>query len=483
MSEFFLAGLRAFLPADALITDAARLRAFECDALSAYRQLPLAVALPSTEAEVAAVMRLAARHHIPLVPRGSGTGLSGGALPVEGGLVIGLSRMRRVLHVDPLARTARVQPGVANQAISDAVAPFGLYYAPDPSSQIACSIGGNVAENAGGIHCLKYGLTVHNVLGLRAVTAEGDFVELGGGALDSPGYDLMGLMIGSEGLLGVITEVTVRLLPKPAMARLILASFDHVETAADAVAGIIGAGMIPAALEMMDGATVRAVNDFMRIGYPETAGAVLLCELDGTPEEVEQDVARASGLLRQAGACELRISVTEADRQRLWAGRKAAFPAAAKLAPDYYCMDGSIPRGKVGEVLGEIARLRAEFGLDCINVFHAGDGNLHPLILFDANQEGELARAEAFGTRIAALCVAAGGAITGEHGVGTEKLDGMCEQFNAAEIERFGAIKRAFDPHGRLNPGKLIPTLHRCAEYGRMHVHQGQLPHPQLPRF
>ncbi|MBV8658993.1 MAG: FAD-binding protein [Burkholderiales bacterium] len=483
MSELFLAGLRALLPAEALITDTARLRPFECDALSAYRQLPLAVALPSTEAEVVSIMQLAAQFNTPLVPRGSGTGLSGGALPVQGGLLLGLSRMRSMIAVDPLARTARVQPGVANQAISDAVAPFGLYYAPDPSSQIACSIGGNVAENAGGIHCLKYGLTVHNVLGLRAVTAEGELIELGGGALDSPGYDLLALMIGSEGLLGVITEVTVRLLPKPALARLILASFDTVQVAAHAVAEVIAAGMIPAALEMMDGPTVRAVNDFMRIGYPEDAGAILLCELDGTPEEVEHDLGRCAALLREAGARELRISVTEADRQRLWSGRKAAFPAAAKLAPDYYCMDGSIPRGKVGEVMGQIAQLRNEFGLDCINVFHAGDGNLHPLILFDANQEGELARAEAFGTRIAALCVEAGGAITGEHGVGAEKLDGMCAQFNAAEIERFGGIKRAFDPHGRLNPGKLIPELHRCAEYGRMRVHQGQLPHSHLPRF
>jgi len=482
MSEAFLSALRHTLPAEALVLDAERLRAFECDALSAYRALPLAVALPGSEEDVIAVLQLAHAHRIPVVARGAGTGLSGGATPTAGCLLLGMSRMRRLLYLDPLARYALVQPGVRNQAISEAAGPYGLYYAPDPSSQIACTIGGNVAENAGGIHCLKYGLTVHNLLGLRAVTMEGELLELGG-TLDCNGYDLLALLTGSEGLLAVVTEVTVRLLPRPQLARVILASFAEVSHAADAVAQLVGSGATPAALEMMDGATVRAVEDFLHAGYPTDAAALLLCEADGTPEEVEADIVQMSRVLRAAGASELRVSGSEAERQQLWAGRKAAFPAAAKLAPDYYCMDGSIPRAAVGRVLAGIASLSAQYGLACINVFHAGDGNLHPLILFDANQAGELARAEQFGTDIAALCVSEGGAITGEHGVGIEKLDGMCAQFNAAELGQFGAIKAAFDPQGLLNPGKLIPTLHRCAEYGRMHVHRGQLPHPELPRF
>ncbi|GLR11314.1 glycolate oxidase [Chitinimonas prasina] len=482
MSEAFLSALRHTLPAEALVLDVERLRAFECDALSAYRALPMAVALPGSEEDVIAVLQLAHAHRIPVVARGAGTGLSGGATPTAGCLLLGMSRMRRLLYLDPLARYARVQPGVRNQAISEAAGHYGLYYAPDPSSQIACTIGGNVAENAGGIHCLKYGLTVHNLLGLRAVTMEGELLELGG-TLDCNGYDLLALLTGSEGLLAVVTEVTVRLLPKPQLARVILASFAEVGHAADAVAQLVGSGATPAALEMMDGATVRAVEDFLHAGYPTDVAALLLCEADGTPEEVEADIVQMSRVLRAAGACELRVSDSEAERQQLWAGRKAAFPAAAKLAPDYYCMDGSIPRAAVGRVLAGITSLSAQYGLACINVFHAGDGNLHPLILFDANRAGELARAEQFGTDIAALCVSEGGAITGEHGVGIEKLDGMCAQFNAAELGQFSAIKAAFDPLGLLNPGKLIPTLHRCAEYGRMHVHRGQLPHPELPRF
>ncbi|QNM95846.1 FAD-linked oxidase C-terminal domain-containing protein [Chitinimonas koreensis] len=483
MSTDFLAQLRTLLPADAVIADRERLRAFECDALSAYRTLPLAVALPGNEAEAAAVLRLAHAHGVPVVARGSGTGLSGGAMPVEGGLLLGLSRMKAIVQIDALARLARVQPGVRNQAISEAAAPYGLYYAPDPSSQIACSIGGNVAENAGGIHCLKYGLTVHNVLGLRALTVEGELLELGGATLDSPSDDLLSLLIGSEGLLAVVTEVTVKLLPRPQLARVILASFPTVGAAADGVASLIAGGLIPAALEMMDQPTVRAVEDFLRAGYPVDAAAMLLCEADGTPEEVAADIERMSAILRAAGADGLRVSQSEAERQTFWAGRKAAFPAAAKLSPDYYCMDGSIPRAAIGRVLEGIAALGREHGLACINVFHAGDGNLHPLILFDANQPGQLAAAERYGTAIAALCVAEGGAISGEHGIGVEKLDAMCAQFNAAELGRFAALKAAFDPRGLLNPGKLIPTLHRCAEYGRMHVHGGQLPHPDLPRF
>jgi glycolate oxidase len=483
MSAEFLTALRNLLPADSVITERERLRAFECDALSAYRALPLAVALPTTEAQVAAVVTLARTHRIPIVARGSGTGLSGGARPVAGGLVLGLSRMSTIIEVDPLARLARVQPGVRNQSISTAVAPYGLYYAPDPSSQIACSIGGNVAENAGGIHCLKYGLTVHNVLGVRAVTIDGEIIQLGGSTLDSPGYDLLALTVGSEGMLAVVTEVTVRLLPKPPQARVVMAGFHSVRTAADAVARVIAEGLIPAALEMMDGATVRAVNAFLNVGYPDDVEALLLIEADGSAQEVDADIERIENLMRNCGACALRVSEDEAQRQRLWAGRKAAFPASAMLAPDYYCMDGSIPRAKVGEVIEQITELSEEYGLACINVFHAGDGNLHPLILFDANQPDQLERAERFGTRIGELCLAAGGAITGEHGVGIEKLDAMCSQFNAAELAQFRALKQAFDPDGLLNPGKLIPELHRCAEYGRMHVHHGQLPHPELPRF
>jgi glycolate oxidase len=483
MPADFLDALRAFLPNEALVTERERLRAFECDALSVYRALPLAVALPASEADLVKIVKLAHRYHIPIVARGSGTGLSGGARPVGGGLLIGLSRMNAIVQIDPLARTARVQAGVRNQAISEAAAPYALYYAPDPSSQIACSIGGNVAENAGGIHCLKYGLTVHNVLAIRAVTVQGDIVEFGSAALDVPGYDLMALMIGSEGLLAICTEVTVRLLPRPVLARVVLAAFNNVRTAAEAVAQIIAAGITPAALELMDGPTVRAVNEFMHVGYPANAEAILLAEADGTEEEVEADIVRLSALLTESGATEVRVSQNEAERQRLWNGRKSAFPAAAKLAPDYYCMDGSIARARVGEVIEKIAQLGKAFGLPCINVFHAGDGNLHPLILFDANHEDELKRAERFGTAIAELCLEAGGAITGEHGVGIEKLDAMCAQFNSAELAQFRALKQAFDPDNLLNPGKLIPDLHRCAEYGRMHVHRGALPHPELPRF
>ncbi|MFC4160985.1 FAD-linked oxidase C-terminal domain-containing protein [Chitinimonas lacunae] len=479
----FLNALQNLLPPEALVLDHERLRAFECDALSGYRALPLAVALPASEAEVVAVVKLCRTHRIPLVPRGAGTGLSGGALPVEGALLLGLSRMRSLLALDPVSRTARVQPGVRNLAVSEAAAPYGLYYAPDPSSQIACSIGGNVAENAGGVHCLKYGLTVHNVLGLRLVTTEGDVLTLGGACLDSPGYDLLALTIGSEGLLGIVTEVTLRLLPRPQTAQVILAGFPTVSAAAEAVAALMAEGITPAGLELMDQPTVRAVEDYLHAGYPTEAAALLLAEADGSAAEVEADIAQMRELLLRCGANSLRVSRDETERQAFWAGRKAAFPAASRLAPDYYCMDGTIPRRKLAEVLEGIAELSREFGRPCINVFHAGDGNLHPLILYDANVPGQFARTEAMGLAIARLCVAAGGAISGEHGVGVEKLDAMCSQFGPDELAQFLAVKRAFDPQGLLNPGKAIPTLHRCAELGGVHIHGGQTRFPDLPRF
>ncbi|MDK2126130.1 FAD-linked oxidase C-terminal domain-containing protein [Parachitinimonas caeni] len=479
----FLSDLAATVDAQGLLTSAEQLRVYECDGLAAYRQLPLAVVLPTTEQQVIAVLRCCHRHQVAVVARGSGTGLSGGALPVEGGIVLSLTRMNAILNINPLGRSARVQPGVRNAAISEAAASHGLYYAPDPSSQIACSIGGNVAENAGGVHCLKYGLTVNNLLAVRAITSEGELLIAGGEAPDQPGLDLLMALTGSEGLLAVITEITVRLLPKPQVAQVILAAFPTVGAAGTAVANLIGQGIIPAGLELMDQATTRAVESFVQAGYPTDAAAILLCEADGTAEEVRADIEAMSQVLREAGATALRVSCSEAERLTFWAGRKAAFPAAAKLAPDYYCMDGTIPRHRLAEVLDGIAGLAAEHGLACINVFHAGDGNLHPLILFDANEGDQLHRAEALGARILELCVAVGGAITGEHGVGLEKINQMCVQFGEAELRQFQALKAAFDPALLLNPGKAIPSLHRCAEYGRMHVHQGQLPFSNLPRF
>ena len=478
-----VAALKAVLPAGAVLHDDEDLRPYECDGLAAYRQLPLIVVLPTTEAEVVAVLRTCSTHGAPVVPRGAGTGLSGGALPHPRGVVLSLARFNRILSVDPLARTARVQPGVRNAAISEAVAAHGLYYAPDPSSQIACTIGGNVAENSGGVHCLKYGLTVHNLLSVRGVTMAGEVAEFGSCAPDAPGYDLMALVIGSEGMLAVVTEVTVRLTPKPQLAQCVLAAFDDVIRAGDAVAAIIAAGIIPAGLEMMDQPATAAVEEFVRAGYPLDAKAILLCESDGTPEEVAEEVARMRAVLEAAGATELRVSRDEAERMRFWAGRKAAFPAAGRLSPDYYCMDGTIPRRRIGEMLEAIQRMEVQYGLRCINVFHAGDGNLHPLILFDANLPGELERAEAFGADILELSVALGGTVTGEHGVGVEKINQMCSQFSRPEIASFFRVKAAFDPAGLLNPGKAIPTLNRCAEYGRMRVSGGNLPHPELPRF
>ena len=478
-----IAALRRILPPARLLTDAEDLRPYECDGLSAYRRLPLAVALPETEDEVVAVLRATQAAGVPVVPRGAGTGLSAGALPHVDGIVLSTARMKRIVRLDPLARLAVVQPGVRNLAISEAAAPHGLYYAPDPSSQIACSIGGNVAENSGGVHCLTYGLTVHTVLRVRAVLISGEIVELGGEAPDAPGLDLLALFIGSEGLLGVVTEVTVKLCPKPQTAQCIMASFADVGKAGDAVAAIIAAGIIPAGLEMMDKPATAAVEPFVKAGYDLDATAILLCESDGTADEVREEVARMSAVLQDAGASGLRVSQSEAERLRFWAGRKAAFPAAGRISADYYCMDGTIPRKRLGDMLAAIVEMEKKYGLRCINVFHAGDGNLHPLILYDANVPGELDRTEAFGAEILRLSVELGGTITGEHGVGFEKIGSMCDQFAPSELSAFHAVKAAFDPAGLLNPGKAVPTLHRCAELGRMHVHRGQLKFPELERF
>ncbi|KWF12593.1 glycolate oxidase subunit GlcD [Burkholderia pseudomultivorans] len=478
-----VAALHAASPGLDVLHDREALKPFECDGLAAYRTVPLAVVLPDTVEQVRAVLRVAAAHGVPVVARGAGTGLSGGAMPLEKGLLLVMSKFNRILDLDPDAGTARVQPGVRNLAISQAAAPYGLYYAPDPSSQIACSIGGNVAENAGGVHCLKYGLTVHNILKVEILTIDGDTLTLGADALDAPGFDLLALFTGSEGMLGIVTEVTVKLLPKPSSVKVLMASFDDVGAAGGAVARIIGAGVIPGGLEMMDNLAIRAAEDFIHAGYPVDAQAILLCELDGAASDVDEDAERVAALLREAGASEIRVARDEAERQRFWAGRKNAFPAVGRMSPDYYCMDGTIPRRELPRVLEGIAALSAEYGLPVANVFHAGDGNMHPLILFDANRPGELDRAEALGGRILELCVAVGGSITGEHGVGREKINQMCVQFDADEIAFFHAVKAAFDPQRLLNPGKNIPTLHRCAEFGAMHVHHGKLPFPELERF
>jgi glycolate oxidase len=478
-----LSALRAVAPDLELLHRSEDLRPYECDGLCAYRTTPLLVALPRRLDQVQALLRLCHQRRVPVVARGAGTGLSGGALPLAKGVLLVMARFNQILEIDPQARLARVQPGVRNLAISQAAAPFGLYYAPDPSSQIACSIGGNVAENAGGVHCLKYGLTVHNVIKVDILTVKGEALTLGSDALDSPGFDLLALFNGSEGMLGIITEVTVKLLPRPQVAKVLLAAFDDIEKAGQAVADIIAAGIIPGGLEMMDNLAIRAAEDFIHAGYPVDAEAILLCELDGVEADVHDDCERVRQVLEKAGATELRQARDEAERVRFWAGRKNAFPAVGRLSPDYYCMDGTIPRRALPQVLQAIADISRQHGLRVANVFHAGDGNMHPLILFDANQPGELERAEACGGAILELCVAVGGSITGEHGVGREKINQMCAQFNAAEITLFHAIKAAFDPHGLLNPGKNIPTLARCAEFGAMHVHHGQLPFPDLERF
>ncbi len=478
-----VAALGQVLPGHALLWHREDTIPYECDGLTAYREQPLVVALPENEAQVAAALAVCHRLGVPVVARGAGTGLSGGALPNKLGVTLSLAKFNRIVGIDPLARTATVQCGVRNLAISEAAAPHGLFYAPDPSSQIACTIGGNVAENSGGVHCLKYGLTLHNVLKVRGFTAEGEAIEFGSDALDAPGLDLLAVLIGSEGMLAVVTEVTVKLLPKPEVARCILASFDDIVKAGNAVAAIIAAGIIPAGLEMMDGPMTAAVEGFVHAGYDLDAAAILLCESDGTPAEVEHEIARMTEVLRAAGATRLAASADETQRLKFWSGRKNAFPASGRISPDYMCMDSTIPRRCLAEMLLAIGKMTTTYGLRCVNVFHAGDGNLHPLILFDANSADELHRAEAFGAEILELSVAMGGTVTGEHGVGVEKLGSMCVQFSPAERAQMLAVKRAFDPARLLNPGKVIPTLVRCAEGGKMHVKRGLLAFAELPRF
>ena len=479
----FTAALAALVPESSLLTAKEDTRPYECDGLTLYRELPAAVVLPETEEQVVRILQLCHAARVPVVARGAGTSLSGGSLPVANGVVLSLAKFRRIVAIDPLARTAIVEPGVRNLAISEAASAHGLFYAPDPSSQIACSIGGNVAENAGGVHCLKYGLTVHNVRKVRAVLVTGEIVEFGADALDAPGYDLLALLTGSEGLLAVITRITVKLLPKPQLAQVALAAFDDVEKAGAAVGAIIGAGIIPGGLEMMDQPATRAVEQFVHADYPLDAAAVLLVEADGTPEEVAAEMEEIRAVLTRSGATEIRVSQSEGQRLLYWSGRKAAFPAVGRISPDYYCIDGTIPRAALPRVLAQIDAWSREYGLPCANVFHAGDGNLHPLILFDANKPGDKERTVEFGDRILELCIEVGGTVTGEHGVGIEKIRGMCAQFAPAALERFLGVKAAFDERGLLNPGKGVPTLARCAEFGAMHVHAGQLPHPELPRF
>ncbi len=475
--------LRTLLLPEAVLHETEDLKPYECDGLSAYRQTPMIVVLPQTEQQIIQVLQLCHETHTPVVARGAGTGLSGGALPHAEGVLMSLAKLNRILEIDPLARTARVQPGVRNLAISDAAKPYGLYYAPDPSSQIACSIGGNVAENSGGVHCLKYGLTVHNILKLRVLTIEGELLEIGGDALDSAGFDLLALITGSEGMLGVVTEITVKLIPVPEKAQLVMAAFDDIQKAGNAVANVIAAGIIPAGMEMMDKITIHAVEAFLHAGYDLNAEAILLCESDGTIDEVADEIARIHTIMKSSGATNISTSRNETERLGFWAGRKAAFPAAGRVSPDYYCMDGTIPRKHLGQVLSGIEALSEHYGLRCMNVFHAGDGNLHPLILYDANTPGELEKTEAFGGKILEMCIHAGGTITGEHGVGMEKINQMCTQFKPDELEIFHGVKAAFDPQGLLNPGKAVPTLHRCAELGAMHVHSGSEKFPDLPRF
>ena len=475
--------LQAVLPGHALLWNSEDTTPYECDGLTAYRQRPLVVALPETYAEVQAVLKTCHALDVPVVARGAGTGLSGGAMPHKLGVTLSLAKFNKILKMDPISRTAVVQGGVRNLAISEAAAPHGLYYAPDPSSQIACTIGGNVAENSGGVHCLKYGLTVHNVLKVKGFTIEGEEVEFGGDALDAPGYDLLSIVIGSEGMLAVTTEVTVRLIPKPQLARCIMASFDDLRKAGDAVAAVIAAGIIPAGLEMMDQPMTVAVEDFVHAGYDLSAAAILLCESDGTPEEVEEEIGRMSEVLTRCGATAITVSGSEAERLRFWSGRKNAFSASGRISPDYMCMDSTIPRKRLADILLAIAEMEKKYQLRCANVFHAGDGNLHPLILFDANDADQLHRCELFGAEILETSVAMGGTVTGEHGVGVEKLNSMCVQFSSEENEQMFGVKRAFDAKGLLNPGKVIPTLNRCAEYGKMLVRGGKISHPDLPRF
>ena len=475
--------ITAHLPSHSVLWTPEDTVPYECDGLTAYRQRPLVVALPETYEQVQAVLQACHALNVPVVARGAGTGLSGGAMPHAGGVTLSMARFNRILKMDLHSRTAVVQCGVRNLAISEAAAPLGLYYAPDPSSQIACTIGGNVAENSGGVHCLKYGLTLHNVLKVKGFTIEGDAVEFGSDALDTAGFDLLPLIVGSEGMLAVITEVTVKLVPKPQLARCIMASFDDLRKAGAAVADVIAKGIIPAGLEMMDKPMTAAVEDFVHAGYDLSAEAILLCESDGTPEEVAEEIERMSTVLRNAGATAISVSRDETERMKFWSGRKNAFPASGRISPDYMCMDSTIPRKRLADILLAIAEMEKKYGLRCANVFHAGDGNLHPLILFDANDPDQLHRCELFGADILETSVAMGGTVTGEHGVGVEKLNSMCVQFAPEENEQMFGVKRAFDAAGLLNPGKVIPTLHRCAEYGKELVRGGRLPFPDLPRY
>ena len=478
-----VSNLRNFLPSGSVLYETEDLKPYECDGLSAYRQIPMIVVIPETEEEVIRVLRLCHASKTPVVARGAGTGLSGGALPHAEGILLSLTKLKKILEIDPITRTARVQPGVRNLAISESAMAYDQYYAPDPSSQIACSIGGNIAENSGGVHCLKYGLTVHNILKLRVITIEGECLEIGGACLDTPGYDLLALMTGSEGMLGIVTEITVKLLPRPEKAQVVMAAFDDIQKAGNAVANVIGAGIIPAGMEMMDKLTIHAVEEYVHAGYNLEAEAILLCESDGTKEEVTNEIQHINEIMKKSSAIDIKTSKNETERLKYWAGRKAAFPAAGRISPDYYCMDGTIPRRNLARVLVCIEKLSKEYGLRCMNVFHAGDGNLHPLILYDANHPEELKKTEEFGAKILEMCIQVGGTITGEHGVGIEKINQMCSQFETKELEIFHAVKSAFDPDRLLNPGKAVPSLRRCAEHGAMHVHQNQDKFPDISRF
>ena len=482
-SDLLVTRLQTVLPESCIVADPVSMKPYECDGLSAYRQIPRVVVLPESVEQVQAVMKVCQATGTPIVPRGAGTSLSGGAMPHKNGVVLSLARLNSILHIDRDNRTARVQAGVRNLQISEAVQHLGLYYAPDPSSQIACTIGGNVAENAGGVHCLKYGLTVHNILQVKMVNLDGELISIGSTALDAPGYDLLALLMGSEGMLGIVVEVLVRLLPRPKVARVLMAAYDDIEKAGNAVASVIAAGVIPGGFEMMDKAAIQASEGFSGAGYPTDAAAILLCELDGTEDDVVAQVEKVEKLLANSGAVDIRLASDEQQRVRFWSGRKNAFPAMGRISPDYYCMDGTIPRKELGNVLTRIARMSEKYDLRVANVFHAGDGNLHPLILYDANQKDEFEKAEAFGAEILDLCVAVGGTITGEHGVGVEKIDRMCVQFDQASLSQFLTVRKAFDPDGLLNPDKAVPTLARCAEFNAMHVHHGNLPHPELERF
>ena len=478
-----IAGLKSMLPDECVLDSLTSMRAYDADGLSSYRQTPLAVVLPTNVAQIASVMRWCKHNEVKIVPRGAGTSLSGGATPLADGILLSLAKFNKILDIDYENRCVVTQPGVTNLGITHAVEDAGFYYAPDPSSQIACSIGGNIAENSGGVHCLKYGLTTNNVLGVEIVTMEGEVIRIGGRHLDSGSLDLLGVLTGSEGLLGVVTEVTVRILRKPSTQRAMLVGFESALDAGKAVSDVISAGIIPAGMEMMDNPAIRAAEDFVNVGYPREAAALLIVELDGPSVEVDALLESVERIMRKAGANSVRLSQSEQERIDFWSGRKAAFPAVGRISPDYLCMDGTIPRKALPEMLVKMSSLSQQYGLRVANVFHAGDGNLHPLILFDANIEGDLERAEAFGADILRHCVALGGVLTGEHGVGIEKRDLMGEMFNEIDLKQQQRLKCAFDPQHLLNPGKVFPQLHRCAELGRLHVHHGKLPHPDLPRF